>query len=186
MSKESKLSRADTKKLFHKLAVARSDILAARAACRFFVEHVKETNHTIYYPLFVSVVVCYARPFTDNNTLGRLPKKWGMYADPRLQAAHHQLLKARNEVVAHSDGNVKEIKVVPAGVEYPWQTLTSKHHGFMIMNYLLPPESFKTYLDTIYDLMDRLNPEVQRLFDELYVGQQMPADVFPLQFNDEL
>jgi len=69
-----KLSRSDTKKLFHKLAVARSDILAARAACRFFVEHVKETNHTIYYPLFVSVVVCYARPFSDNDTLGRLPK----------------------------------------------------------------------------------------------------------------
>ena len=191
MAKKRPLTRTDLKRQFHKLAIAQSDLLNARAACRYFVEHVSDIAHTIYYPLFVTIVICYARPFTNNDTFGRLPKQWGTFSDKRLQKSHELMLKTRNEVVAHSDAAVRQIRIVPAGVTYPFtftpdKPVVSQRHGFMIDTYMLEPRHFTDALDTICDVLDRLRPEVTRLFDLLYAYETLPPRIFPMTIDETI
>jgi hypothetical protein len=184
-------TRTELKRQFHKLAIARSDLIHARAACRYFIEHVGDIAHAIYYPLFVTIVICYARPFTDNDTFGRLQKRWGAFAEQRLQRSHDLMLKTRNEVVAHSDAAIRKIRIVPAGVTYPFTfsadtPVISQSHGFMIDTYLLEPSHFTDALDTIYHVLDRLGPEVDRLFDLLYAYECLPPRVFPMTIDETI
>jgi hypothetical protein len=185
------LTRTEMKRQFHKLAVAQSDLLAARAACRYFVEHVADISHTIYYPLLVTIVICYARPFTDNTSFGVLSKKWYSFKDKRLQASHDLMLKTRNEIVAHSDAHVRQIEIRPAGVTHSFQftpqnPIASTRPGFAIKSYLIEPNHFRDALDTIYDILDRLTPEVTRLFDLLYTYESLPPHSFPLTIDETL
>ena len=191
VTKKRHLTRTELKRQFHKLAIAQSDILNARAACRYFVEHVSDIAHTIYYPLFVTIVICYARPFTDNDTFGRLAKKWGTFSNQRLQRSHDLMLKTRNEVVAHSDAAIRQIRIVPAGVTYPFtftakKPVISQSYGFMITTYVLEPRHFTDALDTICDVLDRLQPEVSRLFDLLYKYETLPPRTFPLTIDETI
>ena len=191
MARKRHHTRTELKRQFHKLAVAQSDLIHARAACRYFTEHVNDIAHTIYYPLFVTIVICYARPFTDNDTFGRLAKSWGTFHDERLQRSHDLMLKTRNEVVAHSDATVRRIHIVPAGVAYPFTFTTdkpviSKSHGFMIDTYLLQPDHFTDALDTICQVLDRFRPEVDRLFDLLYAYESLPPQIFPMTIDETI
>lgn len=191
MAKKRHLTRTELKRQFHKLAIAQSDLVHARAACRYFVQYVSDIAHAIYYPLFVTIVICYARPFTDNDTLGRLPKKWGAFSDERLQRSHDLMLKTRNEVVAHSDETIRQIHIVPAGVIYPFiftadKPVISKRHGFMIDTYVLEPRHFTDALDTICDVLDRLRPEVDRLFDLLYAYETLPPRIFSMTIDESI
>lgn len=191
MAKKRHFTRTELKRQFHKLAIAQSDLIHARAACRYFVEHVSDVAHTIYYPLFVTIVICYTRPFIDNDSFGRLSKRWGTFADQRLQMAHELMLKTRNEVVAHSDSAMRQIRIVPAGVAYPFPSaldrpVTSENHGYMIDTYLLTRSHFTDALDTIYDVLDRLRPEVSRLFDLLYAYESLPPRIFPMTLDETI
>jgi hypothetical protein len=191
VAKKRHLTRTELKRQFHKLAIAQSDLIHARAACRYFVEHVSDVAHTIYYPLFVTIVICYTRPFIDNDTFGRLPKRWGTFADQRLQRAHDLMLKTRNEVVAHSDAAMRQIRVIPAGVTYSFtfirdRPVTSKSHGFMIDTYLLTPSHFTDALDTVCDVLERLQPEVSRLFELLFAYESLPARIFPMTIDETI
>lgn len=191
MGKKRHLTRTELKRQFHKLAIAQSDLIHARAACRYFVEHVHDIAHTIYYPLFVTIVICYARPFTDNDTFGRLQKGWGRFSDLRLQRSHDLMLKTRNEVVAHSDAAIRRLSIVPAGVSYPFnmspdKPVISQSHGYIIDTYLLQPSHFTDALDTIYYVLDRLRPEVARLFDLLYAYEALPPRIFSMTIDETI
>lgn len=191
MGKKRHLTRTELKREFHKLAVAQSDLIHARAACRYFVEHVNDIAHTIYYPLFVTIVICYARPFTDSDTFGRLRKEWGRFSDQRLQRSHDLMLKTRNEVVAHSDAAIRRVRIVPAGVAYPFSSssdkpVISQSPGYMIDTYFLQPSHFTDALDTIYYVLDRLRPEVQRLFDLLYAYEALPPRIFSMTVDETI
>ena len=101
------------------------------------------------------------------------------------------MLKTRNEVVAHSDAAIRQIRIVPAGVAHPFtftaeKPVISQSHGFVIATYVLEPRHFIDALDTICDVLDRLHPEVTRLFDLLYAYETLPRRVFPLTIDETI
>jgi hypothetical protein len=106
-------------KELRKLAVARFDIVEAHLACQTMIDEVTYMDDSLYYPLFVTVVVCYARPFTRNNVYGRLGNTWARFPDEILKGMHEQLLDARNHFVAHSDANARRTTILPDGYTYP-------------------------------------------------------------------
>ena len=81
------------------------------------LEEVDGLGHQLYYPLYCAIIVCYSRPFTDNKPHGSLAKKWYTFENEFLQKTHKKVLKARHELIAHSDMTVKEAMIVPPGVE---------------------------------------------------------------------
>ena len=58
----------------------------------------KDSPH--YYPLLVGLICLHARPFTDNNIVGRIPLSLVPEDDRQL---HRMLMDLRNEVYGHND-----------------------------------------------------------------------------------
>lgn len=176
--------RRGKKRMFHRLAVARSDIFAAWKTVGLLAEQVKEMGDPLYEPLFHAIVASYARPFKESKPYGPLPARWGRFADPRLQDAHDVLLRARDRHVAHSDAVVREVHVLPPG---------STLGGFRTANLFLmvtttwwPLENFKNVFDTCSDLGGRLDTEVERLLRDLYGQVDLPAKPFRVDPEDDL
>src|SRR5260370_9012410 len=71
-------TRGKRKKTLCKLALARSDMIAARIASRTFVETVDSMGHPLYYPLLCATCICYAKPFVESRAsgLGPLSRHW--------------------------------------------------------------------------------------------------------------
>ena len=111
ISKKQPASRSKQKLSLYRLLVARSDIGASHAACELFLKTVTDLSDDLYYPLFSAIVVCYARPFTDNKVFGSLPEKWRKFSDPDQQRLHNSLIATRHELIAHSDISVRKAKI---------------------------------------------------------------------------
>lgn len=107
--------RSRRKRLLYQLLLARSDISAAQSALEVFRRDVGAIGHPLYYPLVAAITVCYARPFTKNQPLGPLPSKWGRFSHPKAQQTHNDLMRARHQLIAHSDMEAREAKIVPPG-----------------------------------------------------------------------
>ena len=57
-----------------------------------------------YIPALAGLVVTYARPFQNNDNLGRLPKSFSSFPnDAKKKELHKNLLNYRNWVCAHTD-----------------------------------------------------------------------------------
>ena len=178
-------SRVDLKKKFYKLAVAQSDIAAAYSACELFIERVDSMSHPLYYPLLVTIVVSYARPFIDNRGFGVLPKQWRDFQNPKYQSAHDLIIKARNEVFAHRDTKVAKVVIVPPGVAFGGDNPSSKV-GFGIKSYWFKPSQVPLFRDTCADLGKRLLAAIEDLLEVLYGGMELPNARFPLRFDNGL
>ena len=100
-------SRLQRKKELYKLLIARSDITASLNACKSMLDRVDGMGHELYYPLYSAIVVCYSRPFTNNKPHGALSRKWYTFENALNKKTHGELLKARHELIAHSDMSVK-------------------------------------------------------------------------------
>jgi hypothetical protein len=182
-------SRARVKRNLYQLLIARSDIHAAIEACKLFSERVTALGDDLYYPLFAAIVVCYARPFTQNEPFGPLPQKWGRFADPGYQDVHDKLIAARQEMIAHSDMSVRKAKIVPAGARigiWKEREISSSRVSAQTGFYLYPVGFFPRAWATATDLHQRIHAEAERLIVELYGGMELPARSFWLRLDDGL
>jgi hypothetical protein len=70
--------------------------------------------------LFVSMVVAYGRPFTENYRVGRIQCDYAAYpdfGDPEMAIRHTRLLDLRNKFLAHSSAEGE----LPTGYEdFQW------------------------------------------------------------------
>ena len=179
-------TRSTQKKELYKLAVARSDVFSAQRTCKLILERVSGLSDQLYAPLFHAAVVAYGRPFVDNKSTGVLSRHWSDFKDQRLRETHAMLLRARHEVVAHSDSAARSMKIVPPGVKPNAAMPASKHVGFYIESYYYGQKIFVDTCDTCSDLIYRLNVRLDELVTELYEGKKLPEAMFPLTFDDRL
>jgi hypothetical protein len=104
----------------YKMVVARSDITAALEACDLLLKEVRDFledyKHGKYTPLLNAIIICYARPFTNNKPFGPLDKKWSIFADTKQQDIHKDLINYRHKMIAHSDFNVRKVIIFPKNV----------------------------------------------------------------------
>lgn len=182
--------RSRRKMELYKMLVARSDIDAARTSAELFLKTVRDIGSELYYPLFTAIVICYARPFTNNVPYGALPKKWEKFSDKKLQDVHDSLMKARNEIVAHSDMSIRKVMIVPAGVVIGklenGKEMKSASIGVQTNYYLFREHQIRDVHTLTRDLGHRLNMEIESRVAELYEGMQLPASPFNLRIDEGL
>ncbi len=188
-------TRGELKLEFRRIAIASSDIHDAHLAAMHLIEVTKnpppdipkdkytELRHPLYLPLLTALVVTYAKPFTDSDTLGRLKKKWEQFDDPALKETHEILLTARNEIFAHSDALKRNIVIHPPGSSKFLKGKEMKHVGYAIGGEWLPIGRVRKAAALTYDLGRRLQDEVQRLLEQLYEGMELPSVPFKLRLR---
>lgn len=182
-------SRAQQKKNIYRLLVARSDIGASHAACELFLKTVTDLSDDLYYPLFTAIVICYARPFTNNKPFGSLPDKWGKFMDPAQQELHDSLIKTRHELVAHSDYSVRKAMIVPAGTligRLKERELRSPKIGTQTNYYLFRIPQIRKIPLLTSDLGRRVNADIDVALEDLYGGMELPSGKFSLRIDDGL
>jgi hypothetical protein len=146
-----------------------------------------ELGDALHNVLTTAVLVGYARPFSKNRPYGPLPTRWGEFSNPRATDFHRQVLTVRNTVLAHSDGSVRAVHVIPPGVKFG-ALPTVEEIVITVHNRLVPPEWFPHIVDLCRDLLPRMTAEINRLSDDLYgrPGIQFPTSRFVLDDSSEL
>ena len=141
------------------------------------------------YPLYSAIVVCYSRPFTNNKPHGALSRKCYTFENALHKKTHGELLKARHELIAHSDMTVKWAMIVPPGVEIARKSkksIVSDHVGVQTSLYFYP----KSFFEKSYSLCrfqgSRINKEIDNLLDELYEGMDLPNAPFKIRMDNGL
>ncbi len=180
------LTRSKQKSNLYKLVVARSDIHASFNACKVFLDKVDNINHDLYYPLYAAIIICYARPFSDNKPIGPLPKEWRGFSDRRLQLTHNDIISARNELIAHSDPKVRKAEIIPSGVILGGTTPKTVGIGVQVRTRYFPLERFKDIHDMVLDLGRRLEATIEQQIEKIYGGMELPNAPFELRFDEGL
>lgn len=153
-----------------RLALARSDIAAALAACDQLVElsaH-EQLAGDIGTALMNSLIVSYARPFTEGRPLGKLPDKWSKFSSRHDQETHALLMDLRRQTVAHNDSTLRKVYVAPAGGPLFETGQHTTGLGVAVTSWVPSPERVAAARQLCMTLGTRINDEVERLLDELY------------------
>jgi len=153
------------------------------------LEEVDGMSHPLYYPLYSAIVVCYSRPFTNNKPHGSLAKKWNKFEDKILERTHYELLKARNELIAHSDMNVRIASIVPQYVEIKSNAkkpIISSEISAQISSYYYHKSFFKDAIMLFNHQGLKLNEAIDFLVNDLYAGMELPRAVFTIKIDDGL
>jgi len=181
--------RSDLKRQLHRLIVAQSDINAARNAWQLLKSNPTQPGHSVHTSLMAAMVISYARPFVSSESFGILPRKWSTYPDSRYQKNHDALLKARNEIVAHSEQSVRKVMIVPPGVRmklHPASSPVSEWISYIVSTYSLPPNVLETLGGMLDDVLKRMFDEIELLLNKLYADRNLPNQEFLLQMDEEL
>lgn len=190
-------SRRDKKDELRKIILAHSDINAAYDTAIHFLNVVlmgsryqsgskMGMDNPLYQPLLSAIVVSYAKPFIDNDTVGKLRKRWSQFDNPRWAAAHERILKARHELFAHSDADIRQIRIHPAGQLSILRGQKTSGIGYSIRGYNITYNEVKIIADLSLDLATRLHKEVDRLLHDLFDGMELPNREFFLRSNHGL
>jgi len=180
MTKENIQFKQKVKEL-HKLAVARLDIIEAQAACQYIIDNISDLGDPLYYPHSVTLVICYARPFTRNNVYGALGNKWSEFPNEPVAGMHKQLIDARNTFVAHSDGSVRGLQIIPKGYSVPGTKYKIDGYSCQVKKFYIALENFPLAKANCQYLVSRMNDEIKELLN--YVGPQLDLSNGPLEID---
>ena len=121
--------RSQLKRQLYQLIVARSDVTSAWKMVELLLKREPGDGYDLignelYPAFFYAIVVSYARPFTDYEEIGALPKRWSRFPRADLRQTHDLLIETRNTVVAHSEPLCNSIEIVsPGSKTYPTMAL---------------------------------------------------------------
>lgn len=182
-------ARSIQKQNLYKLLIARSDIKASFDACNLLLEKVKGIKDDLYYPLSTAVIICYARPFTANKPYGALPNKWSEFTIPRYKQIHKKLINARNKLMAHSDMEVRKVKILPPKIPLSLKNsdeIKSPKVSTVISYYIFPVDFFNGVKEVNLNIGRRLHEEAEKLVSILYKNMDLPNAMFDLRLDDGL
>jgi len=173
----------EKKKQFYKYAVALTDIRAALASCEMIIndyDNLLNKNYDLFISLHTSIIVNYAKPFTDNKPLGRLPKKFSSFQDSTYQEMHKQLIDLRNQFVAHSDYNMRKVHIYPKNTQLMKTGHFASGLGFTVSSIILDKALYEKIFEVGKYLINLLYKDVFQLLDELFDNQFLPNHSFEL------
>jgi len=191
-------TRTERKKELQRLLLAQSDVFAAHKTSDHFLHIITDDGvhkgkpyagmgHPLYSPLVSAMVVTYAKPFVRSDTVGQLKKEWGKFSNSKWDLMHQRILKARNEMFAHNDGEVRRIKILPPR-EITLGNMRGKTEGigFGLFGYDFSLPEIRTFAALSFDLAKRLFTECNSRIEELYGGMELPQKDFMLRYDDGL
>jgi hypothetical protein len=183
--------RSELKRQFHRLAVAQADVASAKDAWLLLQKNPSHIGTPTHTALITAIVICYSRPFTDNESFGKLPKEWSTYSNIQFRRCHDAILTARNEVIAHRDKAVHQIRIYPPGIKLKFQPKSApplQHIGFSVDTYSLASRDLQALGDMFDDLQKRMMAEIEIFIEKLYGGMEseLPNRDFPLRIDEGL
>ena len=179
--------RSARKRELYRLIVARSDMLAAMESCDLILGPPElDLSDPKYLPLFHAATVAYARPFSANRPHGPLPARWSRFADASDQHVHDTLIDLRNQFVAHSDQDAREVLIWPPGSRQPGTGVTLTFPWVSVRNRAYPIAFIRAVRAHCLELGRRINAEIDTLMEELYGNRVLPVQPFPLVYDEEL
>jgi len=189
---EASLSRSKKKHYLYRLAVANKDVGAAEDICNAYIgiilgkpEGMEPMPYHVNEAFFLAIVTSYARPFQNNDSNLKLPKKWERFSTKQMQDTHNQMLQLRDEIYAHSDAAIHPMKIYPAGYYSQKLGRVIPRTSMEIEAITLSPQSVMDFRAVCKDLHERLETEVFLQIDRLYGGMDLPSCPFPLRIHDE-
>ncbi|PTT63198.1 hypothetical protein [Stenotrophomonas sp. HMWF003] len=171
--------------MLYRLVMARSDFQVSKDACIAMQKFVSDDAHPLYFHLFTSAVVAYAKPFVQSD-LGVIRGEWKKFPRPWMNTVHAHALNARNEVIAHNDPNIRSIWILPGtldvgGEERSW----SARPVFKIEGYHVYQDFFPALEQLCNFQMLRLTKVIDEQTAHLYDFSNKPLQEFQLTRNDE-
>jgi hypothetical protein len=76
--------------------------LAVYEASNHIIKNNLKYGDELFYPLFTSIVINYARPFKNSRNVGKLV---GEMVPAESEDLHKSLIVFRDTIIAHSDGD---------------------------------------------------------------------------------
>ena len=179
-------TRGARKKKLYKLIVALHDMIYARQACELFGNTVNSISHALYQPLLHSIVICYSKPFVENNGVGTLSSHWRKFEKREYQETHKRLLRIRNELIAHNDVETVEVQMLPPDSDFVGRKHKGDRLGYALRTYVYPLEEFEVIWHTIEEQRVRLMKAIDEEMLVLYGSSQLPKTPFQLDFTEGL
>lgn len=164
----------------YKLVVARSDISEALFACRLFMKTIHSMQDEGYLYFQNSIIVAYARPFKRSRPHGSLSQEWPGFTNESFQKAHELILENRDKLVAHSDGELRRVKIVPPGSTSVPDHPPSVGLGVQLNTSKIALDYLSVIENTCFDLGKRLNDKVDSELERMYGKMSLPKDPFDL------
>ncbi len=96
---------------------------------------IKGVPEKLYQHVFVSMVVAYCRPFTQNYGVGRIQCDYPTYpdfGDSDMTLRHTRLFDLRNKVLAHSSAEGTRVQIIPPDVANPIRVTAKSSFDFNI------------------------------------------------------
>jgi hypothetical protein len=144
-----------------RLISAFSDMLESVQAADLLVRGVPDE---LYGHLFLSLVVAYGRPFTENHGVGRIQCYYPRYpdfGDGEMPVRHSRLLDLRDKFLAHSSAEGTCVQIIPPGLPNPLGNPSQPTFTFNIGK--------RTFADVQYVDWLRVAPEAfgRRLYSDI-------------------
>jgi hypothetical protein len=170
------------KRELYQLSVARADIRAAMEACELMLER-SEDHDEPRRLLQTAMIICYARPFTDNKPLGRISNEWLRDLAPEQRGLHEDLLYLRKKAVAHTDLAEIKVFIAPPGTTLPGIHQPFERLGTAVRHWALPLGDVEKIRQLCVDVGVTVSLEVETLLQKLYSGRAYPPEAFELHFT---
>ena len=162
------------KKHLMKLAIAHQDMQAALATCDFILSNEQKIKDRLLDSLKTAIIICYARPFTDNEQLGALSSGYAHFDDTKHMQIHQNLLEARKKTYAHSDLSARKVTIHPPNNENEFFSISV---GFLeLANFMI-----KDVKDVIMELDKKISKDIVDVMKKLFGAEGIPKDSIELK-----
>jgi hypothetical protein len=136
----------------------------------------------IYNQLFLSMVVAYTRPFTENYGVGRIQCDYPAYPedcdDAKMLERHNRLLDLRNKFLAHSSAEGTCIQIIPPGVTCRPGSPPQPKFDFIIGKRVFPKIEFVECLHVApVTFGKRLHFDIVNLLGKIFPDQTVAFDL---------
>ena len=123
------------------------------------------------YSTFLSMVVCYCRPFTQSRGIGSLLCEYPDYPDwpdPEMNVRHQRMMQIRNDFLGHSSIEGSKVFLLSPGSNHPatGDVMTSYYYAVQKRQFLNP--QFSAWLFSLIDaLFVRLDDDIRAISREI-------------------
>ena len=129
--------------------------------------------------LFLSMVVSYGRPFTENKGVGCIMVDYPDYPeflDEEMVLRHRRLVDLRNKFLAHSSSEGVRVQVIPPGISNPLTSKSNATFDFNVGRRKFPDLQYvKWLLELPLAFKKVLHADILRVLKERY-GPEKPLN----------
>jgi len=178
--------RTKHEKKLIRLISALSDVMESIDAAKAILAGAPES---LFNHLFLSMVVAYGRPFTENYGVGCILVDYPTYPEfgsPENADRHRRMIDLRNKFLAHSSAEGTRVQIIPPGVFNPLGMPPKTEFDFNIGRRRFPDLRYVEWLSVLpLEFKRRLHDDIAALMKKAFRRRHDLSDVFELPTGHE-